>query len=115
MNKKEEAENALVECRSHTPEAELINVQGTEQNGTVLLVKVFHPTPMNAVERARLYEAAPQLLAAVKEILPFLEHEKVHNGDGYDCQGWRAETVDACTCRVSVVIAAIAQAEGRAE
>ena len=64
-------------------------------------------------EITRLRVLNVELLAALKEILPSLEHEKVHNGDGYDCQGWRAETVDACTCRVQQVIQAIAHAEAR--
>ena len=67
----------------------------------------------DSISYCPLHAAAPALLAALKEILPSLEHEKIHNGDGYNCQGWRAETVDACTCRVSMVIASIAHAEGK--
>jgi len=69
------------------------------------------PCTLCEVDRLRAINA--ELVAALREILPSLEHEKVHNGDGYDCQGWRAETVDACTCRVLKVIQAIAHAEGR--
>ena len=58
-----------------------------------------------------LHAAAEAMREALQEILPSLEHERVHNGDGYDCQGWRAETVDACTCRVLKVQQALAHAE----
>ena len=52
-----------------------------------------------------------EVIELLRELLPSLEHERVHHGDGYDCQGWRAETVDACTCRVRRLQLALAHAQ----
>ena len=57
---------------------ETVNVQGTDSVGA-LVVKVYghEATGMNAVDRGRLYEAAPDLLAACKELMEAVRgHER---------------------------------------
>ena len=52
---------------------EIVNVQGTDRYGS-LVVKVYNPLPLDAVKRARLYQAAPEMLEALKECARSLDH-----------------------------------------